>query len=367
MDSPIYFLDLKKQFSSIKKEIMKAIEESLETGEFSGGGNIQQFEKEFSKISNTKYAVALNNGTSSLHLALKALNIGKGDEVIVPANTFIATAWAPVYAGAKLVFVDCNADDFQINPQKIENVITSHTKAVIGVHLYGQPCDIDSVKTIIDRSGISLIEDAAQAHGAEYKGRKVGALGIAGCFSFYPTKNLGTYGEGGALATNNEEICERVKRLRNNGSVKKYEHEEIGYNMRMGGLEAAVLLVKMRYLEKWNSRRKEIASKYQKNIVNPLIQLQKQYKERASVFHLFVITTENREALLRHLNSHNIFPGTHYPIPCHLQKAFKGFGFRKGDFPNAEYLAEHCLSLPIYPELTEEEIDKVIDVLNNYR
>lgn len=367
MHNPIYFLDLKKQFSLIKGEVMQAIENTLEKGEYSGGKNIEEFEEAFSKLSNTKYAVALNNGTSALHLAMKAGNIGKGDEVIVPANTFIATAWAPGYMGAKPVFVDCNAEDWEIDSTKIEEKTSSKTKAIVGVHLYGQPCEIDSIKKIANEHNLLFIEDAAQAQGAEFKGRKVGGFGMAGCFSFYPTKNLGTYGEGGALSTDSEEIYSRVKKLRNNASIKKYEHDEVGFNMRMGCMEAAVLLVKMKYLDAWNNRRREIALKYQKYINNPLIQFQKQHAERTSVYHLFVITTEKREALISHLNHHNIFPGMHYPVPCHLQKAFKELGYKKGDFPNAEYLADHCLSIPMYPELTEEETDRVIEVLNKYK
>jgi len=367
MHNPIYFLALKKQFSLIKGEIMQAIENTLEKGEYSGGKNIEEFEKRFSELTNTKFNIAVNSGTSALHLAMIAGNIGKGDEVIVPANTFIATAWAPAYTGAKPVFVDCNPLDWEIDSTKIEEQISAKTKAIIGVHLYGQPCEIDSIKQIAHRNKLLFIEDAAQAQGAEYKGKKVGGFGTLGCFSFYPTKNLGTYGEAGAISTNNEEIYQRVKKLRNNASIKKYEHDEIGFNMRMGCMEAAVLLVKMKYLEAWNNKRREIALKYQKYIDNPLIHFQKQYVERASVYHLFVITTEKREAMISHLNRHNIFPGMHYPIPCHLQKAFKELGYKKGDFPNAEYLADHCLSIPMYPELTEEETDRIIEVLNKYK
>ena len=295
-----------------------------------------------------------------------ALGIGAGDEVIIPANTFIATAWGVSYTGATPVFVDCDADTWEIDASKIEAKITSKTKAVIGVHLYGQPFDIRAVQAVCQKHQLFLVEDAAQAQGAVYSGTPVGSFGEMACFSFYPGKNLGACGEAGGITTQNQSYYKHLQSLRNHGCQVRYYHDEIGYNMRMGGLEAASLAVKLKYLPEWNRRRRDIAKRYQAAIKNPKIKMQLQPAGHDSVFHLFVITTENRDQLIRHLNERNIFPGLHYPVPCHLQKAYAGLGYKNGDFPNSEYLASHCLSLPMYAELTDEEVDYVIQTLNSY-
>ncbi|HVD99678.1 MAG TPA: DegT/DnrJ/EryC1/StrS family aminotransferase [Cytophagaceae bacterium] len=362
----ISFLDLKKQYHSIKKEVFQKIEEVCEETAFSGGKYVEEFEKDFAAYCQTDYTIALNNGTSALHMAMLALGVGSGDEVIVPANTFIATAWGVSHAGATPVFVDCDPDTWEIDPKQIEAKINANTKAIIGVHLYGQPFDIDAVKQIAEKHKIPFVEDAAQAHGALYKSKRIGSFGALSCFSFYPGKNLGTYGEGGAVTTANEVYAKHIQKLRNHGSTERYYHDEIGYNMRMGGIEGAVLKIKLKYLDGWNNRRKEIAAAYRKGITNTKIKMQKPIPNTESVYHLFVITTENREALIQHLQKNNIFPGLHYPVPCHLQKAYQYLGYKKGDLPHAEYLSEHCLSLPIYAELEDEEVKKVIEVLNNY-
>jgi dTDP-4-amino-4,6-dideoxygalactose transaminase len=366
MEKKISCLDLKGQHQQIKKEVFEAFEKVYEQTAFSGGPFVAEFEKDFAAFCETRYAVGVNNGTTALHLALLALGIGSGDEVIIPANTFIATAWAPSYTGAVPVFVDCDPDTWEIDPAAIEPKITSRTKAVIGVHLYGQPFDIDVVEAICKRHKIFLIEDAAQAQGATYSGKPVGGFGEMACFSFYPGKNLGACGEAGGITTNNETYYQHLQSLRNHGSVVRYYHDEIGYNMRMGGLEGASLRVKLKYLNSWNQRRKVIAGKYHAELKNPKIKMQVQPEGHDSVFHLFVITTENRDQLIRFLNDRNIFPGLHYPVPCHLQKAYEGLGYKKGDFPNAEYLAAHCLSLPMYAELTDLEVDEIIRTLNSY-
>jgi len=362
----IQFLDLKKQYNQIKGEVLPKIEQVLEDTAFSGGKYVEEFEQGFAKYCQTNYSVAVNNGTSALHLAMLALGIGEGDEVIVPANTFVATAWGVSYANATPVFVDCTPDTWEIDATKIEAKITPKTKAVVGVHLYGQPFDIDSVKKVCEKHNLFLIEDAAQAHGAYYKGKRVGQFGEMACFSFYPGKNLGTYGEGGGITANEERYVKHLQSLRNHGSVVRYYHDEIGYNMRMGGIEGAVLSVKLQYLDDWNARRKEIARMYSTGITNSKIKMQMQPEFADSVYHLFVITTENRDALQKHFNDNNIFPGMHYPVPCHLQKAYSHLEYKKGDCPNAEYLAEHCLSLPMYAELTNEEIEYIIEKLNQY-
>jgi dTDP-4-amino-4,6-dideoxygalactose transaminase len=333
---------------------------------FSGGQFVEQFEKDFAAFCRTKFAAGVNNGTSALHLAMLALGIGAGDEVIVPANTFIATAWGVSYTGATPVFVDCTPDTWEIDATKIEEKITNRTKAIVGVHLYGQPFDVDAVKEICARHDLFLLEDAAQAQGAEYKGVTVGGFGEMACFSFYPGKNLGACGEAGGITTNNKRYHDHVISLRNHGSTVRYYHDEVGFNMRMGGLEAASLIVKLKYLNDWNNRRREIARNYQKGITNSAIKMQAQPTWSNSIYHLFVITTDNRDHLNKYLSDHNIFPGLHYPVPCHLQKAYRDLGYKNGDCPNAEYLAEHCLSLPMYAELIEENWNYVIEVLNGY-
>lgn len=362
----IPFLDLKRQYQTIKTEILSFFEEVCENTAFSGGKYVEEFEQKFAEYCGTKYALGVNNGTSALHLAMLSLGIGQGDEVIVPANTFIATAWGVSYCRATPVFVDCTVDTWEIDASQIEEKITSKTKAIVGVHLYGQPFDVDAVKAICQKHNLFLIEDAAQAHGAYYKGKRVGSFGEIACFSFYPGKNLGAYGEAGGITTNNEKYYRHIQSLRNHGSVVRYYYDEIGYNMRMGGLEAVSLIVKLKYLDEWNNRRKEIAKRYQTEIKNSAIQMQHQPDFADSVYHLFVITTENRDELMKYLNSKGISPGLHYPVPCHLQKAYAHLGYQKGDCPNAEYLAEHCLTLPMFAELTDEEVSYIIEILNAY-
>ena len=366
MNKKIPCLDLKGQHQQIKREVFEAFEKVYEQTAFSGGTFVEEFEKNFAAFCDTKYAVGVNNGTTALHLAMLALGVDKEDEVIIPANTFIATAWGVSYTGATPVFVDCDPNTWEMDISQLESKITSKTKAVIGVHLYGQPFDIQAAQNICKKHGIFLIEDAAQAQGALYMGKPVGGFGEMACFSFYPGKNLGACGEAGGLTTNNADYYKHLQSLRNHGSVVRYYHDEIGYNMRMGGLEGASLTIKLKYLPDWNKKRKEIANKYHRGIKNPKIKMQFQPRGHDSVFHLFVITTEKRDDLIRFLNDKNIFPGLHYPVPCHLQKAYVSLGYKKGDFPNSEYLADHCLSLPMYAELADEEIEYVIDTLNAY-
>lgn len=360
-------LDLRGQHQQIKKEVFEAFENIYENTAFSGGPFVEEFENNFANFCQTKYAVGVNNGTSALHLAMLALGIGRGDEVIVPANTFIATAWGVSYTGAIPVFVDCTADTWQIDPLKIEEKITPKTKAIVGVHLYGQPFNVEAVQSICIKHGLFLLEDAAQAQGARYRQKPVGGFGELACFSFYPGKNLGACGEAGGITTNKEDYQNHLKSLRNHGSVSRYYHDELGFNMRMGGMEAASLNVKLKYLPDWNSRRREIALQYQNGIRNEIIQFQYQPEWAESVYHLFVVTTQDRDRLMKYLNVNNIFPGLHYPVPCHLQKAYIQLGYLEGDCPHSEYLAKHCLSLPMFAELSDVEVDYVINVLNEYR
>ncbi len=359
-------LDLKRQQQSVKEEMFRLFEQVYEQTAFAGGPFVEGFEKAFAAYCETQYAVGVSNGTIALHLAMLALNIGPGDEVIVPANTFIATAWGVSHAGATPVFVDCKADTWEIDPEAVEKAITPNTKAVIGVHLYGQPFDVDAVAKICQKHNLHLIEDAAQAQGSTYKGKKCGSLAPIATFSFYPGKNLGACGEAGGLTTNDKAIYDRLCLLRNHGMKVRYYHDEIGYNYRMGGLEGASLQVKLNHLDQWNGARRNIASRYFSEISNNRITMQAQPEWASSNFHLFVVTTEDRDGFMAYLKEQGINAGLHYPVPCHLQQAYASLGYKEGDFPNSEYLAAHCVSLPMFAEMTEEEVNYVIEKVNNY-
>ena len=362
----LHCLDLKRQYQSIKTEVLAITEKVFEETSFSGGPYVESFEKNFAEFCESKYSMAANNGTTALHLAMLALNIGPGDEVILPANTFIATAWGVSYVGAKIVFVDCDPNTWEIDATQIESKITNKTKAIAGVHLYGQPFDVNAVSALCKKYNLLLIEDAAQAQGAKYDGKRVGSFGEIACFSFYPGKNLGAYGEAGGLTTNSEALYKQVQILKNHGSSVRYYHDYIGYNYRMDGLQGAILDIKLQKLDGWNQKRRDIAKRYQSEIVNPKIKMQFQPQNCESVYHLFVITTENRDELIKYLAAQQIFAGLHYPVPCHLQKAYTDLGHQLGDFPNSEYLAAHCLSLPMFAEMTDQEIERVINCINTY-
>lgn len=359
-------LDLKRQHQSIKAEVFTAFEKVYENTAFSGGPFVEAFEKDFAQFCDTQFAIGVNNGTTALHLAMLTLGIGEGDEVIVPANTFIATAWGVTHAGATPVFVDCDKDTWEIDASQIEKKITAKTKAVIGVHLYGQPFDIDAVKSICDKHKLFLVEDAAQAQGANYKGKRIGGFGEMACFSFYPGKNLGACGEAGGITTNNENYTKHLHSLRNHGCTVRYYHDEIGYNMRMGGLEGASLSVKLKHLQNWNDVRRTIAKRYKLEIKNPKIKMQHAPDWADGVHHLFVVTADDRDKFMKHLTENGVSPALHYPVACHLQKAYAHLNYKVGDCPNSEHLAAHCVSLPMFAELTNDEIQKVIDVVNNY-
>jgi dTDP-4-amino-4,6-dideoxygalactose transaminase len=358
-------LDLKEQHQKIKAEIFEAFEKVYDATAFSGGPFVEEFEKSFANYIGVKHAIGVSNGTTALHLAMLALNIGAGDEVIIPANTFIATAWGVSHAGATPVFVDCD-DTWNIDVTKIEAAITPKTKAIIGVHLYGQPCDLDVLLAICEKHNLHLVEDAAQAQGARYKGKTVGSFGIMACYSFYPGKNLGACGEAGGITTNNDEISSRLRSLRNHGSTVRYFHDEIGFNYRMGGLEGASLSVKLKYLDSWNNRRREIAKQYKSEIINPKITMQLIPQWADGISHLFVTITEDKVGLVKHLEENGINAAFHYPVPCHLQKAYAYLGYQEGVFPKSEYLSKNCVSLPMYSELTEQQINHIITSINQF-
>ncbi len=367
MESFIDFNNLKRQYENHKQDFLSIFDSVCGKAAFCDGEFVKKFETEFARFVKTPYVSCVNSGTSALHLAMLALGINEGDEVIVPANTFVATAWGPVYTGAKPVFVDCINDTWEIDSGKIEEVMTKKTKAVIGVHLYGLPFDVDAVLKIAKENNFALVEDCAQAHGAKYRNQIVGGLGDIGCFSFYPTKNLGAFGEGGCVTSHNEEYIKQVDLLKNHAGNEYGDHEKIGYSMRMDGIQAAVLSYKLQNLECSNQKRIKIAKRYTDEIINPYIKMQKIPGETEHVYHLFVISVPEREKFIEYLYSKNIECRIHYRLPCHLLKVFSHLGYKPGDFCNAEYLANHCVSLPMYPELYDDEISRIIDACNTFK
>lgn len=363
------FLDLKAQYQTIKDEVNPAIQNVIENTAFVLGKPVFEFEKAFAEAHDTQFCHGVSAGTDGNHVALWGLEIGPGDEVIIPANTFIATVWGTTLCGAKPVFVDCHPDSYNIDPEKVEAAITPKTKAIIAVHLYGQPADMDALKEIADKHNLYLVEDAAQAHLAEYKGKKVGGLGIASSFSFYPGKNLGAFGEAGAVMTNDEKLAQRFKMIRDHGAVEKYNHEIYGHNYRMEGIQGAVLGVKLKYLNNWTEGRIRVAKKYNELLANiEQIQLPIEMDYAKHVYHLFVIKVSGgkRDELQKFLGENDIASGLHYPIPLHQQKCFTHLGYKKGDFPISEELAEQGLSLPMFPELTNEQIELVSEKIHEF-
>ncbi len=362
----INFVDLNKQYNLIKPEIDDALQRVIENSSFIGGEEVCSFEEEFARYCDAQYCASVNSGTDALKFICMALDIKEGDEVILPVNTFIATALSVSSMGAIPVFVDCEEGTYNIDAKKIEEKITSRTKAIIAVHLYGQPAEMDSIISIAQKHKLYVIEDACQAHGAYYKKRRVGTFGIASAFSFYPGKNLGAYGDGGAVITNDDGIAEKIMKLREYGQEKKYVHTELGTNSRLDGLQAAILRVKLRYLDAWNEKRKNVAECYYDSLKDLNIKLPVTRDGRSHVFHLFVIETDNRDELLQFMKRKEIFCGIHYPIPLHLQKAYNELGYKAGDFPVAERLASRILSLPAYPELKKEEINYIKIAINEF-
>ena len=375
-DLKVPFLDLKAQFKDIYNEVDDEITKVISNTSFVLGKSVADFEKNFAEAHKVTHCIGVSSGTDGNHLALWSLGVGTGDEVIIPANTFIATAWGATLCGAKPVFVDCEPDSYNIDPKKVESVITPKTKAIVAVHLYGQPADLDPLKEMARNHNIYLVEDAAQAHIAEYKGQKVGGLSEAASFSFYPGKNLGAYGEGGALTTNNDEIAYKSKMIRDHGAIHKYNHEIFGHNYRMEGIQGAVLNVKIKYIDKWTEGRRKVAAKYRELLsgIEEII-LPKEMPYAKHVYHLYVIKvksqkskvkSQKRDELQKYLNEKGIATGLHYPIPLHLQKCFDYLGYKKGDFPITEELAETGLSLPMFPELSDEQIKYVCDSIKAF-
>jgi dTDP-4-amino-4,6-dideoxygalactose transaminase len=358
------FLDLKTQYRSIKAEIDAAVLGILDSSQFVLGEEVAAFEREFAAQAGVTHGVAVNSGTSALHLAFLAAGIGPGDEVITVPHTFVATVAAIRYTGARAVYVDIDPVSFNMNPEKIEAAITPRTKAIVPVHLYGQPADMDPILEIGRRRGLVVVEDAAQAHAARYKDRPVGSLGDLACFSFYPGKNLGAYGEGGIVVTANEEHARKIRMLRDWGQDRKYHHVLAGYNYRMEGLQGAILRVKLRYLEKWTEARRSHAARYRALLADTGLGLPAEMPWARHVYHVYAVRTREREALMKQLNDRGVQTGIHYPVPVHLQPAYADAAWNKGSFPNAEKAADEVLSLPMYPEMTEEHLVAVSQALH---
>ncbi|OGM26080.1 hypothetical protein A3D01_04940 [Candidatus Woesebacteria bacterium RIFCSPHIGHO2_02_FULL_39_13] len=366
----IPLVDLSAQYSQIKVEVKKAINDVLNSSRFVGGQQIDQFEKEFARYIGTKYCVTVASGTDSLILGIRALNLSSSDEIILPANTFNATAAAVSENGIKPIIVDIDEKDFGINLEDLKRKINSKTKAVIVVHLFGQSDKINEIKALLNKRSkkILLIEDSCQAHGAYFREKRVGSYGVFSGFSFYPGKNLGAYGWGGAITTDNAKLARVVRIIKDNGQVAKYKHQMLGVNSSLDALQAAILLVKLKYLDSWNKKRRLIADLYTNKLNEslPFIITPKEYKDRKSVYHLYIIRVPKRNKLLKYLNERGIGASIHYPTPIHLQKAYKYLGYKRGDLPLSEKIAGEIISLPIYPELTETKINYIVDTIKNF-
>lgn len=366
MSEPIHFVNLKKQYQSLKTEIDKAIQNVIDNASFINGPDVKTFNDNFAKFCESRYCLGVGSGHSALELIFEALELPKEAEVIVPVNSYISTALAPSFAGAKVVFVDCDRDSYNIDPKKIENSITPKTRVIAVTHLYGQSAQMDEICKIAEKHNLIIVEDAAQAHGSRFKGKRVGSFGIACAYSFYPGKNLGAYGDGGAITTNDENLYEKLKLLAEYGQLKKYVHTSKGHNSRLDTMQAAILNVKLAHLEKWSDRRLELANYYNDKLKDTPVRTPKINPDIKHVFHVYCVVTERREELLEYLKKNNIFGNIHYPIPLHLQGAYKELGHKKGDFPIAEELAEKILSLPMYPELTFQEIDLITETIKKF-
>jgi dTDP-4-amino-4,6-dideoxygalactose transaminase len=359
----IPFLDLKKQYASIKPEIDAAVFKILESSQFVLGEEVAGFERDFAAYCGTKHAIAVNTGTSALHLSLLAAGVGPGDEVITVPFTFVASVSAICYTGARPVFVDIDRRSFTMNVDQIEQAITPRTKAILPVHLYGQMADMDRIMEIANRHGLVVIEDACQAHGAEYRGRRAGSIGAMGCFSFYPGKNLGAYGEGGAVVTNDAAAEKKIRMLRDWGQEKRYHHVLKGFNYRMEGFQGAILKVKLRHLESWTEARRARARDYDALLVGAPVEAPQQLENRRHVYHIYAVRTADRDGLQKQLQAEGVQTGLHYPIPVHLQEAHADLGHKAGDFPESEAAANEVLSLPMFPELTREQVEQVVSAV----
>lgn len=362
-EASIPLVDLKAQYATIKDEIDATVRDCLADCRFILGDQVTSFEDAFANFCGTEFCVGVGSGTDALHLACRAVGIGEGDEVVIPAFTFVATAAGVLLAGGRPILVDVCPDTGLIDATKISSAITPRTKAIIPVHLYGQCADMDRIREIGRDHGVKVIEDAAQAHGATYRGQVAGSLGDVGCFSFYPGKNLGAYGDAGAVTTNDPDLADRIRQLGNWGSREKYDHVSIGFNSRLDALQASILRTKLKYLASWNSARRESANRYMEMLVDLDLQLPSILPNCEHVFHLFVVRCNNRDQRLARLRQRGIEASIHYPQAIHQLPAYEWLGHVLGEFPNAEELARSCLSLPLYPELSHRQLDRVVAAL----
>ena len=363
----IPFLDLKAQYTQIEAEVKPAVTEAMANGQFIGGSQVTGFEEEFAAYCDSRYCVGVGSGTDALRFALMAAGVGPGDEVITVANTFIATTEAVSQVGARPVFVDIRSDTCNIDPALVEARITAKTRAILPVHLYGQPADMDPLMDLARRYRLVVVEDACQAHGALYKDKKAGCMGIAGCFSFYPGKNLGAFGEAGAVVTQDEALANKMRMIRDHGQEKKYYHQMEGYNGRLDAIQAAVLRIKLKRLPGWNESRRKNAALYNELLTGtPGITTPTEAEFARSVYHLYVIHVGNRDQLQHYLAEKGIATGLHYPMPLHLQAAYRHFGHQRGDLPATEASAARLLSLPMYPELTQDQIARIADGIKTF-
>lgn len=362
----IPLVDLKAQYKTIKPKVNSAIKSVLDSTHFILGDEVSDFEKKFARFSDAKYAVGVASGLNALEIGMRAIGIGVGDEVITPANSFIASSSAISFTGATPVLVDCEESSFNIGPLKIEEKITKKTKAIMPVHLYGRPAEMNQILKIAQKYNLLVIEDACQAHGASYQGKRVGSFGDFGAFSFYPGKNLGAYGDGGILTTISKKLAGEVAQMRNYGQSQKYHHEYLAWNSRLDTIQAAILLIKLEHLDKWNKARRRIAQIYNGLLKNLPIITPEIPKDSEHVFHLYVIRYKKRDQLAEFLGSKGISTGLHYPIPIHLQKAYANLGHKKGDFPVSEKLSQEILSLPMFPELKDLEVEFIASSIKKF-
>ena len=360
----IPLVDLKAQYLSIKEEIDIAIKDTVDNSVFIKGKKVEQFEDEFARFCDAKYSVGCSNGTSAIYAALKALDISTSDEVIIPSHTFIGTAEPVILAGAKIVFADIDSNTYSVSPSSIKKLITDKTKAIIPVHLYGNPAPMDEIMEIAVDHDLKIIEDCAQAHGAEFKGKKVGTFGDIGCFSFYPGKNIGAFGDAGAVVTNSKRLAEKMSSFVDHGRIpgEKYLHDMEGFNFRIDTLQAAILSVKLKHLHGWNEKRRAHAKMYN-DLLSGLVVLPKETPNAKSVYHLFVVQVPNRDPLLKYLNDNGIGAGIHYPVPLHLQPVFRNHPSK--NLGVTEAVSKKIISLPMFPELSGADIELVCDVLKN--
>ena len=363
----IPLVDLKAQYAAIKPEIDAAMQRVVNNTSFILDKEVSQFENDFAAFCRAKHCVGTDSGTAALHLALLVLGVKPGDEVVTTTHTFIATAEVISLIGAKPVLVDIDPRTYNIDPNQIEAAITPRTRAIIPVHLYGQPAEMDAILDIARRHNLRVIEDAAQAHGAEYRGKRAGTMGDVACFSFYPGKNLGAYGDAGALVTNDAALADHARMLRDHGRTEKYAHKLTGYGYRLDALQAAILGAKLPHLDAWNARRREIADYYTELLTNTDVVTPYVPPHIKPIYHIYCIRAKNRDALQKHLKARGIDTGIHYPIPLHLQPVYENLGYKAGDFPHAEKAASEVLSLPMYPELTNEQALQIVDAVKGFK